>query len=227
MSLPHAAACSASPEEVEAILREIGVAVPARRHVARRADAIAAYREFGRPVALKLDAAELAHKTELGGVILHLADADAVAAAFDRLAAVQTEQVADAGIVVEAMVPAGPEVILAARRDELFGPVLMLGVGGVLVELLEDVVFRLIPVTANDVQDMVDGLRLKRLFTGFRGLPQIDCDALVGVACRLAEVIHTSSHIREIEINPIIASGTLLTAVDCRVLIDDVSPRAA
>src|SRR5262249_15687223 len=132
------------------------------------------------PVALKIVSPDILHKTEAGGVILDLRDRAAVAAAAEKLLASTRTAVPNArieGILVQEMV-SGLEAIVGARTDPLYGPILLIGSGGVLVELAKDAALRLLPVTADEITSMVEGLKLKRLLAGFRSGEAADRAAL-------------------------------------------------
>src|SRR5262249_44269984 len=179
-SPPPAPASDLSPANLERTLAHYGLALPKSRAVASAAEAVAAADEIGFPVALKIRSADILHKTEAGGVALGLRDRAAVASAADALAASARAAQPDArldGFLVQEMVT-GVEAILGARNDPLYGPMLLIGAGGVLVELARDTALCLLPVTRGDVGAMVDGLKLATLLAGFRGRPAADRGAL-------------------------------------------------
>ncbi|SNR65260.1 acetate--CoA ligase family protein [Blastococcus mobilis] len=181
---------------------------------------------LGFPVAVKLLADDVAHKSELGGVLLGLSSADEVSvAAKDMLARLPREVAEGARLLVQPMVAPGLEMLLGIKRDEAFGPVLVLGLGGTWTEVLEDVQLRLPPVSPEDVTDALSRLRSARLLGPFRGAPARDQEAVVAAAQALAELaLELGDEIAELDINPLIvgARGDGACAVDAVVI-----PRAA
>jgi hypothetical protein len=170
------------------------------------AEAVSAAERIGFPVALKIRSPDILHKTEAGGVALGLQDRGALEAAAQALVASARATAPDAridGFLVQEMV-SGIEAIVGARSDELYGPMLLVGAGGILVELVEDAALRLLPVTADEVSAMVDGLKLAQLLSGFRGRPAVYRAALEATALALGRFFldHRAS-IKDIEINPL------------------------
>ena len=170
---------------------------------------------IGFPVALKVSAARLTHKSDIGGVRLNLTGADAVRAAFADISA--TSGVHDA--LVQAMVPGGVETMMGAVADRTFGPVVAFGLGGVHVEILKDVRVRLAPLTDRDVDELIHGIKGYRLLQGFRGHPAADCNALRDVLLRLSHLADEVPEIVELDLNPVIAlpPGQGCLIVDARI----------
>jgi succinyl-CoA synthetase beta subunit len=172
-------------------------------------------------VALKIRSRDILHKTEAGGVALDLRSREAVQAAADALViTARTAQPAARidGFLVQEMV-AGVEAIVGARSDPLYGPMLLVGAGGVLVELAEDAALRLLPVTATEVTGMVDGLRLAKLLAGFRGRPAADRAALEATALAVGQFfLDHRTKIKDVEINPLMVRPSGAVAVDVRVI---------
>src|SRR5258708_5614607 len=201
------------------LLDAMGVRIPAGG-LARSADEAAALAgKVGFPVAMKAQAAALAHKTEAGGVLLGLADAAAVRAAWATLQAnigrAQPGLTLD-GVLVEKMAPKGVELVVGAKRDPAWGPVVLVGLGGVMVEALGDV--RLLPPDLPEpaIADEILKLRAAKLLHGFRGAPPVDVQAVAHVAALVGRLMLTMPEIMEIDINPLFAhaEGQGVTAVD-------------
>jgi acetyltransferase len=209
-----------SPDNLHATLARCGIALPRSRTVATASEAGAAAESIAFPVALKIVSPDILHKTEAGGVTLDLRSRKAVEAAAEEIAASARRTYPAAridGFLVQEMV-AGVEAIAGARTDPLYGPLLLVGAGGVLVELADDAALRLLPVTAADVAAMIDGLKLKQLLAGFRGRAHTDRTALEAAALALAKFyLDHRAAIAEIEINPLIIRQTGAVAVDVRV----------
>jgi acyl-CoA synthetase (NDP forming) len=214
-----APASDLTPANLEATLARYGIALPRSRAVASAAEAEAAAEAIGYPVALKIRSPDILHKTEAGGVMLDLRnDADVREAANALLAAARAAGTRIDGLLVQKMV-SGVEAIVGARSDPLYGPLLLIGAGGVLVELARDVALRLLPVTAGDIGTMIDGLKLKRLLDGYRGRPAADTAALAQTARGLAQFyLDHRTRIADVEINPLIVRAAGAVAVDVRVL---------
>jgi hypothetical protein len=185
------------------------------------AAAVVAAKRIGRPVALKLDAIGLAHKTDVGGVALALLGDDAVyGAALTLLEAGRRHGLTVRGLLVEAMAGPGIELILGLRRDPQFGPAVLVGIGGILTEVLDDVAIRLAPLDATTADAMLDELRGARLLRGVRGRPAVDRDALVAMLIALGRLGVDRSDILEVDMNPVFASASGAIAVDALVVLE-------
>ncbi len=188
------------------------------------AGAAAAAAALGFPVAVKLISEDLQHKSDVGGVRLGLNDEaavrDAVFAIEGELRSLGRESAMD-GVLVQRMVPDGVEVILGTSNDPAMGPLLMFGLGGTYVELLEDVAFRLHPVTARDAHDMVRSIRTFALLEGYRNSPPADVDAIEDTILRLSQLLSDVPEISEMDINPLKVRrpGRGAVAVDARIRV--------
>lgn len=173
-----------------------------------REEAVAAAGQMGFPVVAKVEAAEIRHKSDIGGVQLNLADAEAVGQAYDQIhEAVGRHQLSGVvnGISIQKMVPAGVEMIIGARQDPQFGALVVFGFGGTLVEVLHDVAVGLAPVSPAEVRHALDGLRLRPLLDGVRGNPACDIDYFVDQVVRASELIaDLADVVSEVDINPLI-----------------------
>jgi len=206
-----------------ALLGERGIPSPEFAIVEAADEAALAARTIGFPVALKIVSPDALHKTELGAVVLHLADEgsvqDAAAAMAERLGALDNPPKIS-GFLVQQQIE-GLELIVGLRNDPQFGPVVIAGLGGVYVEALRDIAFRLLPVTADDALDMLGELRSKKLFTEFRGRPARDMDAVAKAISALSELyLDHRDVLDDLEINPLIVlgKGKGVRAVDIRPL---------
>ncbi len=183
-----------------------------------REQAMAAAKAMGFPVVAKVQAAEIRHKSDVGGVKLNLGDAASVGQAYDQiLAAVGVLPLREdiAGISIQKMIPPGIEMIIGARQDPQFGPVVVFGFGGTLVEVLHDVAVGLAPISPAEVSHALDGLRLRPLLDGVRGNPPCDIGHFVGLVARVSELIaDLCDDISEIDINPVILHANGGIAVD-------------
>jgi acetate---CoA ligase (ADP-forming) len=212
-------------DETRQLLTVMGLPV-APGGVARTADeAVELARQVGFPVAVKLASHLILHKTEVGGIILNLADDAAVRQAFetirDRL--FERDQVqAMEGVLVQPMVTGGVEVMVGVTTDASFGPLIAFGLGGVHVEILGDVRFRVTPLTDHDAAEMVREIRGFRLLEGYRGHPPADVKALEEVLLRISLLVEEVPEITELDLNPIFAlpPGRGCQIVDARVRVE-------
>jgi acetyltransferase len=196
-----------------------GLQVPPSRVVETAAEAVVVADRMGCPVALKRVAPDVVHKSDVGGVALGLRDAEAVRDAFQGMVG------EDERALVQQMAPGGLEVIVGARRDDQFGPLVMFGLGGVYVEVLEDVAFRLAPLSALDAREMVMETAAGKLLEGVRGQPPRDVDAVVDAICRIGQLMMDAPQLSEIDLNPLIVGEVNdgAWAVDVRVVPEGTS----
>ena len=204
-------------------LADAGIAVTAWRAVdATPAAAIGAWRELGgEPVAVKLDAPSLAHKSDAGGVALSVTDQAGITGAVRALtAAAATAGVEVRGLLVEPMAAPGVELIVGGRRDAVFGPVVLVGLGGILAELLDDVAVMLAPVRGDEVAARLSALRGAALLRGVRGVDAVDVAAIVGLVVAVGDLLVADRAIVEIDLNPVIAGPGGVVAVDALVVLE-------
>jgi acyl-CoA synthetase (NDP forming) len=179
-------------------------------------------KRLGLPVALKIVSPDIAHKSDVGGVRLHLASFAQVSKAYrDILAAVRSrapEALLD-GVSVQPMAKPGIEVVAGLTRDRTFGPVIMFGLGGIFVELLNDVAFRVVPLRPKDAHTMVREIRGFPILQGARGALAADLGALEGMLLTLSSLAEQYPEIHEIDLNPVFAYPTGVLAVDARILL--------
>jgi acyl-CoA synthetase (NDP forming) len=212
-------------EEARQLLSAMGLPV-APGGVAHTADeAVELARQIGFPVAVKLASHLIVHKTEMGGIALNLGDEGAVRQAFDairnRLAEHDNRQAME-GVLVQPMVSGGVEVMVGVTTDPSFGPLIAFGLGGIHVEILGDVRFRVTPLTDRDASEMVREIRGFRLLEGYRGHPPADVKALEEVLMRLSLLVEETPEITELDLNPIFAlpPGHGCQIVDARIRVE-------
>jgi acetyltransferase len=215
--------------ECRSVLEAYGIATPPQTLVTDPRDAVTFAERIGYPVALKLMSPDITHKTDVGGVVLGLSDEPAVRAAFDEILA--RAKAADPsarirGIQVQKMVSGGQEVIVGVSRDPTFGPLVMFGLGGVYVEALADVSFRLAPLTRGDAEEMIDEVRSAKLLAGLRGSSPADRAALVDAILRVGQLAADHPEIAEMDVNPLVVlpEGQGALALDARVVLTGVNP---
>jgi acyl-CoA synthetase (NDP forming) len=204
------AAGNAHGEQLGELLRDYGIAVARTRAADSRAGALAAAADIGYPVALKTNEPGIAHKSDVGGVVLGIRDPDALRAAYQDLA----ERLGRRVLVCET-IPAGPELSLGLARDHELGPLLVVGAGGVLVELLADRAVALPPVSAAQAHQMLGTLRAARLLAGMRGQPAADRDAAAAAITGLSQLaVELGDVLEALDINPLICGPDRAVAVD-------------
>ncbi|WP_102958091.1 acetate--CoA ligase family protein [Mangrovicella endophytica] len=216
---------SALPEgDGKALLSHFGIRTPQSVVVRDAAEARVRAAAMTGPFVAKVVSPDILHKSDAGGVSLHLADGDAVAAAIERMAGLP--KIASAridGWLVEEMIPAGQEMVIGALRDPQFGPMVMVGLGGIFVEVLRDVAFRICPVTQAEARDTLAELKGAALLRGARGHAAVDEAALVDAILKIGGedglLMTLSDEIAEVDINPLIVSGSGAVAADARFIL--------
>jgi acyl-CoA synthetase (NDP forming) len=200
------------------MLKRYGVPVVPEALVTSPPEAVAAARQIGLPVVVKVCAAAIPHKTDVGGVWLDLRSEEDVEAAFVAL----QQRFPGERALVQKLVEPGVELLLGARRDPQAGPIVVVGLGGSLVELLDDIAICRVPVTRAAALRAVARLRTRRLLDGYRGLPPVDLLAVAGLLERLSELVAATPAIVEVDLNPVIANAHGLVVVDALVRLDGV-----
>jgi len=198
-----------------------GIPVLPWREASSRDEAVAAAQALGYPVVAKVSSAAIVHKSEAGGVRMGLESPEAVGRAFDEIVAAARRHDARARVVVQRQAAEGVEVILGATRDSKFGPLLMFGLGGIFVEVMKDVVFRVHPLSDADAHDMIRAVKGFAMLDGARGRPKADVAALEGVLLRLDYLMDVCPDIAELDINPLFAApeGGMTAAADARITL--------
>jgi acyl-CoA synthetase (NDP forming) len=207
------------------LLAQLGLPIEPGHLATSASDAAEAAAAIGFPAALKIQSPDIPHKTDAGGVRLGLSDRPAVVAAYEAVIAASRRYRPEAridGVLVERMAPAGHELVVGTVNDATFGPIVMVGWGGVMVELMGDVVHRPAPVDRADASRMIEGLRAAPLLRGFRGGPGVDVGPLAELVARLSLLaLGARERIAEIELNPVIlhADGSGLTVADALITL--------
>jgi acyl-CoA synthetase (NDP forming) len=200
-----------------------GIAAPAEVIAHDREAACAAAERIGFPVVAKLLSSRLDHKSDLGGVRASLMDGADVAEAFDAIAAIPdalSPPIPAEGVLIQEMVTGGVEVIVGARNDPAFGPVVMFGAGGIFAEIFEDVAVRVAPISDEEAREMIAETRIFRILTGARGGARLDIDALAtAISSASRKVSETSGDVQELEINPLFVTERGVIAGDCVVRV--------
>jgi acyl-CoA synthetase (NDP forming) len=201
--------------EAKAVLGNYGIRSAPERQARNADEAVAAAKELGYPVVLKADG-DIEHKTEAGAVKLNLKSAEEVRAACAAM------QAARDGFLVQSMITGGVELVVGVKRDAQVGPVLLVGLGGVLVEVLRDTALALAPVGRTEARRMLEGLKGFRLLTGFRGSPPADLDSVCDSIARISEfAADHAEEVEEIDVNPLLARPDGAVALDALIVLRD------
>ncbi|HTH63533.1 MAG TPA: acetate--CoA ligase family protein [Gemmatimonadales bacterium] len=212
--------------EVFGVLSAYGIAVAPARLAHDAEDAARAAAEVGYPVAVKIVSAQIIHKTEVGGVRTGIGTAVELKEACVEMLDSVSRQAPSAtidGLLVQRMISGGRETIVGVSRETVFGPLVMFGLGGIYVEALADVVFRIAPLGPLDVHDMLKGIRGAAILEGVRGAPPVDFAALGEVVRRVGQLALDHDDVAELDINPLLALPQGATAVDARILLENRS----
>ncbi|HEV8574622.1 MAG TPA: acetate--CoA ligase family protein [Dehalococcoidia bacterium] len=208
--------------EAKQVLHEAGIPV-ALAVLARDAkEAVKAAEKTGFPVVLKVVSADVVHKSDVGGVRLGLESKEDVEEAFEEIMeAVKAAQpqARMEGVAVQKMAPAGTEVIVGMSKDPQFGPVMMFGLGGILVEVLKDVAFRIVPLEPKDARQMVREIKGFPVLEGVRGQPPADLAALEDLIIKVSAFVEAHPEIEEMDLNPVFAYADGALAVDARIVV--------
>ncbi len=208
--------------ESKSLLSAYGIPTARPKAAASVDEAVGIARRIGFPVVLKIQSPDISHKTDVGGVELNLSNEQAVREAFERVTTIAQERQPDArieGVTIQPMIlaPYKTEIIVGAKKDPVFGPVLMVGAGGTAAEVFRDMAFELPPLTERLARRMVESLRSWPILAGFRGRPPFDVDGLIDVLLRLSALVADNPEIQELDINPLLLTPDRVQAVDARV----------
>jgi acetate---CoA ligase (ADP-forming) subunit beta len=208
--------------ESKELLGAAGIPVVPTRFAGSADEAARIAAEVGFPVALKVVSPEITHKSDVGGVELNLADADAVRQAYDRIVSNARQAAPSAhvdGVSVQQMAKPGTEVIIGLTTDPQFGPVMMFGLGGIMVEVLKDVAFRIVPLEPRDAKQMVREIKAFPVLEGIRGRSPADLNALEHLILQVSAFAETHPEVAEIDLNPVFAYPDGALGVDARVVL--------
>ncbi|MFC5728817.1 MULTISPECIES: acetate--CoA ligase family protein [Nocardioides] len=217
---------SLSAPEAKLVADAYGIPTPGEALATSGGEAAKLSREIGFPVVLKIVSPDILHKTDAGGVVVGVDSEDAAREAYDQILASAKAYQADAdiiGVQVQKMLDTGAdvqEVIVGAVTDPAFGKVVAFGLGGVLVEVLKDITFRLAPTTHDEAMSMVEGIGAAEILNGVRGAKAVDKEALTGIITGLSDLVNDFPQFSEVDLNPVLAGPDGATAVDVRIIVD-------
>ncbi len=209
--------------ESKELLKQVGISVSDTKLATSKEEAISISRRFGFPVVLKVASPDIMHKSDAGGVKLGLRTSKQVGKAYDDILEAISQKHPQAviqGVSVQKMARPGVEVIIGMSKDAQFGPVLMFGLGGILVEVLQDVSFRIVPLTKRDASEMIREIKSYPLLAGYRGQQPVDVSNLEDWLLKVSDFVEQNPGVKELDLNPIFAYSDGAIAVDARVILE-------
>jgi len=204
--------------ESKELFQEIGIPVPAQKLTISKEETISAASEIGFPVVLKLMAEDVVHKSDTGAVKLNIKNKEEAEQAYDDLMKIEAKSEKKISVQKMADEPI-TELIIGMTTDPQFGPALMFGIGGILVELLEDVSFRIAPITEFDAKEMIHEIKGFPILDGYRGKPKADIDAIVDTLMKISDLVKKNEEIHEMDLNPVFIYEKGIVCVDARIIL--------
>ena len=209
--------------EAKTVCVEYGIPVTKFKVSKNEAEAVKFAEEIGSPAVLKIVSPDIIHKSDVGGVIVGLKNAQEVRNAYKQILESIKKHKADAkivGVLVQEMVPSSTEVIVGAIKDPQFGPALMFGLGGIFVEVLKDVTFRVAPITVDEAREMITEVKAYPLLKGYRNQPPADIEAIVQILLNTSRLVMEHQEIKELDLNPIMVYEKGAKTVDARIILE-------
>jgi len=209
--------------ESKELLKKAGIPVVEAKLARSKKEAISISKEMGFPIVLKISSPDVIHKSDSGGVKLGLANTAQIGKAYSEIIYSVKQAYPEAqieGVSVQPMAPPGVEVIVGMSKDPQFGPVLMFGLGGILVEVLKDVSFRIVPVTERDAREMIREIKGYPILEGYRGQKPASIPALEKLIVKVSQFVEKNPQIKELDLNPIFAYPDKAVAVDARIILE-------
>jgi len=209
--------------EAKSICKEYGIPVTDFRIARNEAEAVSFADEIGYPVVLKIISPDVIHKSDVGGVIVGLKTAEDVRNAYKQIIENVKNHKPNAkivGMLVQEMAPSSTEIIVGAIKDPQFGPALMFGLGGIFVEVLKDVTFRIAPLTRDEAEEMIKEVRAYPLLKGYRNTPPADIEAIVNILLNTSRLVMEHQEIKELDLNPIMIYEKGAKTVDARIILE-------
>ncbi len=210
--------------EAKQLLGEAGIPVAQTVLATNEEEARTQAKRVGYPVVLKIVSPDIAHKSDVGGVKVGLDDEAEVTEAFAEIidnAKAAEPEAAITGVAVQHMAPAGTEVIVGMTTDPQFGPVVMFGLGGIMVEVMKDVTFRVVPIEDRDAEQMIDEIKGVAILEGVRGQAAADKKAIKDAILSISRFVEAHPEVQEIDLNPMMVYADGAVAVDARIVIAD------
>ena len=209
--------------EAKTVCKDYEIPITDFRVAKNRAEGVEFAEKIGYPVVLKIVSPNIIHKSDVGGVIVNVKNAKDFQNAYRQIMDNVKKHKPKAkivGILVQEMAPQSTEVIVGATKDPQFGPALMFGLGGIFVEILKDVAFRIAPITEDEAREMITSVRAYPLLKGYRNMPPADIDAIVRVLLNTSRLVMEHQEIKELDLNPIMVYEKTAKTVDARIILE-------
>ena len=209
--------------EAKTVCMEYGIPVTRFELAKNEAEAVKFAEEIGYPVVLKIVSPDIIHKSDVSGVIVDLKNAQELRNAYKQILKNVKKHKAKAkivGILVQEMAPSSTEVIVGAIKDPQFGPAVMFGLGGIFVEVLKDVTFRVAPITVDEAREMISEVKAYPLLRGYRNLPPADIEAIVQILLNTSRLVMEHQEIKELDLNPVMVYEKGAKTVDTRIILE-------
>lgn len=209
--------------EAKKICEAYGIPITKFKVAKNIKEAIKFANEIGYPVVFKIISPDIIHKTDVGGVILDIKNDEEAEKAYKQIIKNVKKKAPNArihGIFVQEMAPEGTEVIVGALKDPQFGPTLMFGLGGIFVEILKDVTFRIAPLTKDEAKEMIKEIRGYPLLKGYRGKPPADEEAIIDIILKVSKLVMDYQQISQLDLNPIFVYEKGAKVIDARIILE-------
>ena len=209
--------------EAKTVCMEYGIPTTEFNVAKNVAEAVEFAEKIGYPVVLKIVSPDIIHKSDVGGVIINIKDAKDVRNAYKQIMGNVKKHKPDAdivGVLVQEMAPQSTEVIVGATKDPQFGPALMFGLGGIFVEILKDVTFRIAPLTEDEAREMITSVKAYPVLKGYRNMPPADVEAIVEILLNTSRLVMEHQEIKEVDLNPIMVYEKGAKTVDARIILE-------
>ena len=204
--------------ESKKLLEDIGIVIPLQELTSSKEETVSASEKIGYPVVLKLMAEDIIHKSDTGAVKLNLKNREEVERSYDELMKIHSDKEKLISVQKMAKEPI-TELIIGMTTDAQFGPALMFGIGGILVEILEDVSFRIAPIEVYDAREMIKEIKGFPILDGYRGKPKADIDAIIDALMKISDLVTKHEEIYEMDLNPVFIYEKGLVCVDARIIL--------
>ncbi|HYB68801.1 MAG TPA: acetate--CoA ligase family protein [Candidatus Acidoferrales bacterium] len=209
--------------EAKTVCAEYGIPVTEYKLAKNETEAVNFAMTLGFPIVLKIVSPDIIHKSDVGGVLVGIKNAEEVRSGYGRIMNNVKKHAAKANIVgmlVQEMAPGGTEVIVGSIKDPQFGPALMFGLGGVFVEVLKDVTFRIAPVSEDEAAEMISEVKAYPLLKGYRNMPPADLKAIIQILMNTSKLVLDNPEIKELDLNPVIVYEKGAKTVDARIILE-------
>lgn len=209
--------------EAKMVCLKYGIPITQFKLAKNEADALKFAEEIGFPVVLKIVSSDIIHKSDVGGVFINIRSAKEVKDAYVKIMENVRKNAPKAkieGMLIQEMAPPGTEVIVGSTKDPQFGPAIMFGLGGIFVEVLKDVTFRIAPITEDDASEMIREVKAYPLLTGYRKIPPSDLEAISNILLSTSRLMMDHMEIKELDLNPIIVYEKGARIVDARIILE-------